>query len=65
MEGREKMKQAWQRFQEFREFERLVREDPDRARLFDGRDLNRPVPWWQDNHRGLAKRRKLVRQEVR
>jgi hypothetical protein len=68
MEGREKMKQAWQRFQEFREFERLVREDPDRARLFDREgNFDSPVPWWQDNHRGLAKRRKLalVRQEVK
>jgi hypothetical protein len=58
---------VWIRLKEFQELDRLVRENPDRARLFDDRDLNRPVPWWQENHRGLAKRRKLalVRQEVK
>ena len=54
------------RFKEFQEFDRLVREHPDQARLFDRdgqQDL--PVPWWQENHWGLAnrKRRKLVRLE--
>jgi hypothetical protein len=46
----------WVRFKEFKELERLVREDPDRARLFEGRDLDRPVPWWQENHQGPKKR---------
>jgi hypothetical protein len=59
---------VWIRLKEFQELDRLVREDPDRARLLD-RDregpFDSPVPWWQDNHRGLAKRRKLVRQEVK
>ena len=52
----------WQKFKEFREIDRLVREDPDRARLFDREGpLDSPVPWWQENHQGLAnrKRRKL------
>ena len=54
---------VWQLLQEYRELERLIRENPDVARLFDGQDINRPVPWWQENHQGLAKanrkRRKL------
>jgi hypothetical protein len=55
----------WIRLKEFQELDRLVREDPDRARLFDREGPDSPVPWWQENHRGLAKRRKLVRQEVK
>ena len=47
----------WIRFKEFRTFERLVREHPDRARLFDREgSLDSPVPWWQENHQGLKKR---------
>jgi hypothetical protein len=53
----------WTRFREFKELDRLVRENPDCARLFDDRDIDKPVPWWQENHQGLAnrKRRKLAR----
>ena len=51
---------AWQLLQEYRELERLVREHPDRARLFDREGpLDSPVPWWQENHRGMKKRRKV------
>jgi len=50
---------VWQLLQEYREIERLVRENPDVARLFDDQDINRPVPWWQENHRGMKKRRKV------
>jgi uncharacterized protein YdcH (DUF465 family) len=47
----------WARFREFRELEKLVRENPDYARLFDREgNFDVPVPWWQENHQGLKKR---------
>jgi uncharacterized protein YdcH (DUF465 family) len=55
----------WTRFREFKELDRLVRENPDYARLFDDRDIDKPVPWWQENHKGLANRKKRILREGR
>jgi hypothetical protein len=56
----------WIRLKEFQELDRLVREDPDRARLFDREGpFDSPVPWWQDNHRGLAGRLKFLEGSLR
>jgi hypothetical protein len=55
----------WTRFREFKELDRLVRENPDRARLFDREgNFDLPVPWWQENHQGLANRRRKLGKEV-
>jgi hypothetical protein len=48
----------WIKLKEFRELERLVREHPDLARLFDREgNFDLPVPWWKENHQGLKNRR--------